>query len=704
VPARDPAVMSRRRRASNRLTRALMGLLVLAVLIPVGMRESEATFVAASANPGSQFSSAADFNTVAVVLTNPGTPLRGSVPLAATAASDRSIASVVFSTAPAGMGTWTVACTRNAAPYTCAFDTTAVADGLRDVRAVATDSAGYTRTSTLTNRRVDNTAPTAATTDPGSPLTGTVTVAGTAADAGSGLATVAHEYRSTTGSWTQFCTQATSPISCGWNTTSLADGLYDLRTVATDAAGNQTISSPVSNRRVDNTAPAVTISDPGAALKGTITLDSASGDGNGSGVASVQYEYKLSTGSTWVTACPSAAPSATCTFNTATAATPDNLYDFRAMATDGVNKSTTSTPVTSRRIDNTAPTGVTLGAVGTPLQNTVNLTGGATDSGSAIASVRFQYAVAGSGTWSDACTDPSTPYTCAFSTATVADGLYDMRALATDNAGNTTASAVQVNRRIDNSGPVVVLTSPGAGRVRGMLPVGGTATDGVGVASVAFEYRPAGGTWGVICVDTTQTYSCLGDSTLVVDGAYELRMTATDTLGHASISAPVAVTVDNTAPTAANVQAANVGTAGTINANDTLTFSWSEPMAPASILAGWAGGTQNIRVRVNNVGTTDTLDLYNAAGTTKLNVVAATQALRLQADWVTAQVDFNATMTMTGNGVVVTIGSLISGTPRTGVTTGANMIWNPSTLAADAVGNPAAATVLTETGVVDRDF
>jgi hypothetical protein len=127
-------------------------------------------------------------------------------------------------------------------------------------------------------------------------------------------------------------------------------------------------------------------------------------------------------------------------------------------------------------------------------------------------------------------------------------------------------------------------------------------------------------------------------------------------------------------------------------------------MAPASILAGWAGGTQNIRVRVNNVGTTDTLDLYNAAGTTKLNVVAATQALRLQADWVTAQVDFNATMTMTGNGVVVTIGSLISGTPRTGVTTGANMIWNPSTLAADAVGNPAAATVLTETGVVDRDF
>ena len=165
-----------------------MGLLVLAVLLPVGMRPSEATFVAASANPGAQFAAAADFNTVAVVLTDPGSPLRGSVPVTATAASDRGITSVVFSTAPAGTGTWTVACTKTVAPYTCTFDTTTVADGLRDVRAVATDSAGYTRTSTVTNRRVDNTAPTATTTDPGSPLTGTVTVAGTAADGGSGLA------------------------------------------------------------------------------------------------------------------------------------------------------------------------------------------------------------------------------------------------------------------------------------------------------------------------------------------------------------------------------------------------------------------------------------------------------------------------------------------------------------------------------------
>ena len=66
--------MTPNRRLPRRLTRALMGLLVLAVLLPVGMRPSEAAFVAATANPGSQFTAAADFNTVAVALTDPGSP------------------------------------------------------------------------------------------------------------------------------------------------------------------------------------------------------------------------------------------------------------------------------------------------------------------------------------------------------------------------------------------------------------------------------------------------------------------------------------------------------------------------------------------------------------------------------------------------------------------------------------------------------
>jgi hypothetical protein len=158
----------------RRAALALAALLVAAV--PAGITTSGATFVASSANPAASFATAADFNTVAVALTDPGTPLRGTVALSATAASDRGIASVRFQTSPAGAGTWTDACTDTVAPFTCSFDTTTVADGLRDVRAVALDSAGYSRTASVGSRRIDNTAPTTSLTDPGTPLTGSVSL------------------------------------------------------------------------------------------------------------------------------------------------------------------------------------------------------------------------------------------------------------------------------------------------------------------------------------------------------------------------------------------------------------------------------------------------------------------------------------------------------------------------------------------------
>ena len=53
------------------MTRSLFALAALAALIPFKIGASQATFVAASANPGTTFTTAADFNTVAVSLDNP---------------------------------------------------------------------------------------------------------------------------------------------------------------------------------------------------------------------------------------------------------------------------------------------------------------------------------------------------------------------------------------------------------------------------------------------------------------------------------------------------------------------------------------------------------------------------------------------------------------------------------------------------------
>ena len=284
---------------TNKDAWALTGLVLLAVLLPAGFGKSEAAFVAGSSNPGSVFSSASSFNTVNVSLTNPGTPLRNTVMLNAVATSDRGISSVVFETSPAGANTWTTACTDNVTPYSCSWDTTATADGLRDVRAVVTDTAGYSRTDTVANRRVDNTGATATTTDPGSPLTGTASVTGVGSDLGSGVASTTVQYRpSGGGSWTDVCTQPGATATCAWDTAALADGLYDVRTVAADVAGNPgTPSAAVVNRRLDNIAPTATMTAPAANLTGSVTLQSTCADGaNGTGVASVRYEYKPSSG------------------------------------------------------------------------------------------------------------------------------------------------------------------------------------------------------------------------------------------------------------------------------------------------------------------------------------------------------------------------------------------------------------------------
>ena len=355
-----------------------MGLLMLAVLLPVGHASpGPAPLRRRQRQPGLAVHRRGGLQHRRRRADRPGLAAEaGPSSVTATAASDRGITSVVFSSAPAGTSTWTVACTKTVPPYTCTFDTTTVADGLRDVRAVATDSAGYSRTDTVAQpprrqHRADRD------------------------DDRSRLAADRHRHRRRhrrrrrlgprqrvarvpldARGVDELCTQATSPISCAWNTTALADGLYDLRTVATDVAGNQTISAPVYNRRVDNTAPTVTLTDPGTPLEGTITLASTTGDGAGSGVSSVRYEYKLGAGA-WTTACTGATAPFSCTFNTGRSPTASTTS-----ARSPPTASPRSRPPprsTARRIDNSAPTAVTLGAVGDPLQDTVRLTGTATD-------------------------------------------------------------------------------------------------------------------------------------------------------------------------------------------------------------------------------------------------------------------------------------------------------------------------------------
>jgi chitinase len=674
--------------------------LALAALAAGGATLSGADFVAASPSPGNSFASASDFNTVAVTLADPGTPLRGTTTLSATASSERGIDHVTFQSAPAGTSTWTDACTANAAPFTCDWNTAGVADGSRDVRAVAVDQAGYQRVAGAGDRLVDNMLPAATLNDPGAYLTGTESLTATASDAGSGLTSLAISHRPAGGSWTTLCTGATTPRTCSLNTAALADGPYELRATATDVAGN--VQQTVLTRTVDNTAPTVAVNAT-SPVRGTIDVGMTAADGSGSGIKQVTGRFRAQGGTTWSTVCVSTTAPYGCT-GLDTTQTPDGVYEIQGVAEDNAGFTTTSA-TTTMRVDNTAPATATLTNPGSPLNGTETLSGSATDAGSGIASWTVQYKLSSGSTWADACSDTTSPFGgCAWDTTDVADGLYDLRAIATDTAGNTLTSTAVASRRVDNTGPAVTLTAPSGTLSGTAVALSATASDsGAGVTSVAFERSVAGAnSWVSICTDSATPFTCTFNTAGLADGYYDVRARATDGAGNQATSV-VTRLIDNNTPAGSAVATANGGTtAGLLEAGDRITLTWTEPMAPASILTGWTGTSQAIRVTVSNSANNDRMDFYNAAGTTRLNLVNSDTDLQLNANFVTATAWFDATMVQSGSSITVTLGSKIFGTT---VTAGTGTIaWRPSSGAKDLAGKSSATTTVTESGAADRDF
>jgi hypothetical protein len=679
---------------------AISWLIVAALVTAGGVGTSGATFTAASASPGNAVASAADFNTVAVSLADPGSPVRGSVPLSATASSDRGVTGVTFQRSPAGAGTWTDVCTDTTAPYGCAWTP---ADGTWDLRAVATDSAGYARSSLVAARLADGTAPAPTVADPGPWLQGTAAISASATDGGSGVVSLTVQERAAgASSWSDLCSATSGTATCSLATAALPDGDRELRAVATDAAGN-TGTSAVVTRRVDNTAPTVSV-DAGAPLRGSsAAVTMTAGDGTGTGVAAVALELRRVGTIPWLPACADTTAPYGCTLDSTTL-TDGATYELRATATDGRGLLTTSALAT-RQVDNTAPTSATLAMTATTLRGSVALTGGAADTGSGVASWTVQYRPSGGSTWTDACAATAAPWACTWDTTTVSGGLYDLRALVADAAGNTLASTVQTNRRVDNDPPTVTLADPGTA-LRGTVSLSATATDpsGSGVAQVVFERRPTGGAWTTICTVAAAPYTCSWVTTTLADGTYDVQARATDVAGNQATSLLAGRTVDNTAPRAVDIQSGNGGaTVGRMEAGDWLDFTFSEALKPQSVLAGWTGAATAVTVKLVNTGNNDTLSVDDAAGTTLANLTPSATNVSLAANYVTAASAFNATMTQNGATIRITLGSLRSGT----VTTNANaktMGWSPSTLATDPAGNAVTSTAATETGAADVDF
>src|SRR6185312_16056889 len=143
-------------------------------------------------------------------------------------------------------------------------DTTSTSSGAHTLFAVATDLVGNTKTSTVVNVSVDNTAPQVSLSAPanGAFVTGTLAVSATATD--NGAISKVEFYRDNN---VLLTTDTSLPYTFNWNSTTVTEGAHTLYAIAQDTAGFRTTSATVAIT-VDNTVPTVAITSPanGAAI------------------------------------------------------------------------------------------------------------------------------------------------------------------------------------------------------------------------------------------------------------------------------------------------------------------------------------------------------------------------------------------------------------------------------------------------------
>jgi hypothetical protein len=194
------------------------------------------------------------------------------------------------------------------------------------------------------------------------------------------------------------------------------------------------------------------------------------------------------------------------------------------------------------------------------------------------------------------------------------------------------------------------------------------------------------------------------NATLAV-GTYSYSLTSKDVTGNTRVQSGYMVTVDNTVPTAVAIETTNKNgnTVGKAEIGDSVLYTFSEPIDPNSISAGWTGAAAGVVVRIANT-TNDPLTVFNLGNAVQLPLGSLSLGRN---DYASSSASFGATgtastMVQSGNTITVTLGTASSG-PGTAASTG-TITWSPSASAYDWAGNAGATTARSEAGLADKEF
>jgi hypothetical protein len=283
------------------------------------------------------------------------------------------------------------------------------------------------------------------------------------------------------------------------------------------------------------------------------------------------------------------------------------------------------------------------------------------------------------------------------------------------------ASTGSVTTASDWVAPSLTLTAPADGSSRNSTTVtvsgaaGNAAGDDTTVNLNLYSGSTATGTPILTRAVTRSGATWSTTLTGLGQATYTAQATQTDSSSNTATTPASTFTVDTTAPTRVSMAATNgTGTAGHLDAGDTITFTYSERMLPSSILSGWSGtGAASVKVRFFNAGNGDSFTILDSAGAATLKLDNGTAngpggvALGSSANYVTNTVTFSATMTQSadGNSFAIVLGSpdLPSRVVSTAVTA-KSMTWTPKAGATDVAGNALTNTASWTETDTDRDF
>lgn len=237
-------------------------------------------------------------------------------------------------------------------------------------------------------------------------------------------------------------------------------------------------------------------------------------------------------------------------------------------------------------------------------------------------------------------------------------------------------------------------------------PASGVASVSAALSALTSAKNPtlSSGSYTVGGVTYNRRSSQLTALSGLVSGKLEFALTMTDAAGNSRTESGLEATGDSTAPGAADVQTANGSSiTGRAQEGDSITYTYSEPIDPESILAGWDGEATAVVLRLNNASN-DTVTVYSSNNKTLLPLGTVSLG---RSDYTSSNRTFGrtgnaSTMTMTGSSVQIVLGTQ-SGSATTASGSG-SMSWTPSATATDWAGNASSTAAKTETGFSDREF